>query len=154
MEENENVTKQAIRRRLESLQKEFNAKEEVMNEYLDRFAAIIKDSSDDTRVELLDIYRILAITTARLTTSTYHESEAEFQAEARLAHDRVNLFFKDFLKQGSPDANQEDFKISRLMMFSSDLVETVMWNFFLTTQPKEKMDLTKYLEEEATDKED
>lgn len=145
--------KKANEKRLKVLQEDYNANKEVIEKYLDKFQGFISEITEEGELQLVDLYRILAINIARVTTSTYHESEAEFQGELQLAHQNVSRFFKEFLKQGSSEANKEDFKVSRLMMFVSDLIETIMWNYFLSAQPEDKLNLSAYLEDETPEEE-
>ena len=143
----------ANKKRLEVLQKGYNANTKVIEKYLDKLQDLLSEMSDDEDVQLIDLYRVLSVTIARITTATYHKSEAEFQQETQVAHQQVNRFFKEYLKQGSPEANQEDFKVSRLMMFTADLIDAIMWNYFIGIQSEEVMDLNNYLAEEAAENE-
>ena len=127
--------------RMNYLEDKYNKNNDVIVKYLDKFAELIREMSNDGDIDLAGTYRVLGYTLTRLTTSTYHHTESEFQAEARIAHKKVNAFFTDFLKEGSEEAEIEDFRVSRLMMFSADLVETILWkNFLLNEQNQEPVE--------------
>lgn len=139
--------KKANERRLEHLQELYNSNNEEISKYLTRFDDLAREIADDETLHLLDLYRMFAATMAKITTSTYHDSEAEFQAAVQTAHRKVGKFFSEFLKEGSAEADPDDFKISNLMMFTCDLIETIMWKYFVGIQDPETMDLKNYMEE-------
>ena len=60
----------ANKKRLEVLQKGYNANTKVIEKYLDKLQDLLSEMSDDEDVQLIDLYRVLSVTIARITTAT------------------------------------------------------------------------------------